>query len=61
MQALAALTCPVTVVWGTQDAILPFHQMESLPEKFIKVRVEETGHMLLDECPERVAAVLAAQ
>lgn len=59
MEAMAALTCPVTVVWGTQDAILPFHQMERLPAAFSKIRVEEAGHMLLDECPEKVAAVLA--
>jgi pimeloyl-ACP methyl ester carboxylesterase len=61
MEAMAALTCPVTVVWGMQDAILPFHQMESLPPSYSKIRVEEAGHMLLDECPERIAALLAAK
>jgi pimeloyl-ACP methyl ester carboxylesterase len=60
MEALAALAPPVTALWGTQDAILPFHQLDALPDSFTKIRIEETGHMLLDECPQIVAELLCA-
>lgn len=59
-EMLAALAPPVTVMWGTQDMVLPFHQMENVPKTFNKIRVEETGHMLLMECPAKVADALTA-
>lgn len=61
MELLETLSIPVAVIWGENDAILPSHQMDRLPEQFAKIRVAGMGHMLLDECPEKVAALIASQ
>ena len=58
MDLMDQLQCKVTVIWGEDDAVLPFHQMDRLPVKFEKIHLAGTGHMLLDETPQRVAAVL---
>lgn len=58
MELLETLTCPVSVMWGEDDAILPFHQMDRLPEAFVKTHFPGAGHMLLDERPEQVAGAL---
>jgi pimeloyl-ACP methyl ester carboxylesterase len=61
MELLETLSIPVAVIWGEDDAILPSHQMDRLPERFAKIRLPGMGHMLLDECPERVAALVVSQ
>ncbi len=55
---LAGLTMPARVYWGEQDPTLPFHQMAQMPDNFEKNSIPDVGHMLLDECPERVVAAL---
>jgi pimeloyl-ACP methyl ester carboxylesterase len=57
--SLAALTMPVTVVWGTKDDVLPFAQTQGLPPSFKLVEIEGAGHMLVDEAPETVFSAIA--
>ncbi len=61
LELLETLKMPVAVVWGDDDAILPSHQMDRLPEHFTKTRVPGMGHMLLDECPAKIAGLIIAQ
>ncbi|QKV20465.1 alpha/beta fold hydrolase [Oricola thermophila] len=58
---LAGIRCPVRVVWGTADPVLPVSQCRDLPENFRVDLVEGAGHMLVAEAPEAVRAALAAQ
>lgn len=53
--ALAGLACPVTVVWGEADRILPPTQAEGLPEAVTIVRIAGAGHMPHLEKPAEVA------
>lgn len=56
---LEKLAMPVTLVWGTDDSILPYRQTENAPANFTLHTIDGAGHMLPEECPERVATVLA--
>ena len=57
---LARIACPVHVLWGTADPVLPVSQSRDLPEHF-KVRlVEGAGHMLVHEAAGAVLETLAA-
>ncbi|MBB4063363.1 alpha/beta fold hydrolase [Gellertiella hungarica] len=56
---LGKLPMPVSVLWGGDDAILPTRQAGALPSE-VRVRVlPGHGHMLIEECPDAVAAALA--
>jgi pyruvate dehydrogenase E2 component (dihydrolipoamide acetyltransferase) len=57
-ERLETLNMPVMVVWGTDDAVLPVSQAEGLPKHFHLHHVLETGHMLVEEAPGLVAAVV---
>jgi pyruvate dehydrogenase E2 component (dihydrolipoamide acetyltransferase) len=59
-EALATLTMPVTVLWGTSDPILPFTQTDGLPAHFKLRAVEGAGHMLISEAPELVCKATLA-
>jgi pimeloyl-ACP methyl ester carboxylesterase len=52
--SLAALAMPVTVVWGTEDPVLPFSQSRDLPDGFQLAVLPGTGHMLLEEARKSV-------
>ncbi|OFI37283.1 alpha/beta hydrolase [Arthrobacter sp. SW1] len=56
------ITAPTLILWGAHDALLPRRHQETLaariPEAQLKV-YEGTGHLVLWECPERVAADVA--
>ena len=54
-EQLDTLTMPVMVVWGTDDAVLPFTQADGLPAHFHLHHVLEAGHMLVEEAPDLVA------
>lgn len=58
LELLETLPMPVSVLWGEDDAVLPFHQMDRLPSTFRKIHLKDMGHMLLDECPGVVADAL---
>ncbi len=59
-EALAGLTMPVAVLWGTEDPVLPFRQAEALPPSFQLHEIGNAGHMLIDEAPRPVAASILA-
>jgi pimeloyl-ACP methyl ester carboxylesterase len=52
--SLATLAMPVTIVWGTDDPVLPFSQSENLPEGFQLVVLPGIGHMLPEEARKSV-------
>jgi pimeloyl-ACP methyl ester carboxylesterase len=58
LELLETLKMPVSVLWGEDDAVLPFHQMDRLPDTFRKMHLKAMGHMLPVECPDIVAGVL---
>ena len=58
LELLETLGMPVSVLWGEDDAVLPYHQMDRLPPTFRKIHLKDMGHMLLDECPVAVADLL---
>lgn len=57
---LGRLAMPCHVVWGIEDAILPVAQADGLPETITVERIAGAGHMLIDECPDRVTQILRA-
>ena len=58
LDALAALSMPIRVVWGGEDCVLPSWQADRLPKNIARTRIANAGHMLIDECPEAVAEIL---
>jgi pyruvate dehydrogenase E2 component (dihydrolipoamide acetyltransferase) len=57
---LATLAMPVTVVWGTEDPVLPYGQSADLPSGFNFVSVPGAGHMLPVEARKTVIAAIRA-
>lgn len=55
---LAALSMPVSVVWGTVDPLLPYSQTKALPPQFSLHAAEGLGHMLPEEAPGVVVDVV---
>jgi pyruvate dehydrogenase E2 component (dihydrolipoamide acetyltransferase) len=51
---LARLSMPVSVLWGTDDRVLPFAQASDLPPRFELRTLPRAGHMLIEEEPEAV-------
>ena len=52
--SLATLAMPVTVVWGTEDPVLPYAQSQGLPPSFNFIPVPGVGHMLPEEARKTV-------
>ena len=59
-ELLETLSMPVTVLWGTDDPVLPFAQTDNLPAHFTLDAVDGAGHMLVGEAPERVRGAIRA-
>ena len=57
-ESLVKLAMPVTVVWGTEDPVLPFSQTAGLPPAFHFIPVPGAGHMLLVEARKTVTAAI---
>jgi len=57
-EQLATLTMPVMVVWGSDDAVLPFSQADDLPTHFHLHHVLGAGHMLAEEAPDLIAEIV---
>ena len=55
---LEDLAAPVTVVWGTDDHVLPIRQSQGLPVSCQVEQLQGVGHMLIEEAPEAVAAAI---
>lgn len=58
-ESLATLAMPVMVVWGTDDAVVPYSQADDLPAGFLVHHVLEVGHMLPEETPTLVADIVS--
>ena len=58
-EQLDTLAMPVMVVWGTDDAVLPYTQADGLPARFHLHHVLEAGHMLVEEAPDLVASAVS--
>ena len=57
---LAGLAMPVAVLWGDADEVLPYPKAGSLPANFRLTTVAGAGHMLPEEAPDAVAALIRA-
>lgn len=57
---LAGIACPVHVLWGTADPVLPVSQSRDLPPQFRLRLAEGAGHMLVHEATAAVLETLAA-
>ncbi|PTW59137.1 pyruvate dehydrogenase E2 component (dihydrolipoamide acetyltransferase) [Breoghania corrubedonensis] len=55
---LGELPCPVKVIWGTQDRVLPTRQAHRLPGSVAAHVFERVGHMLQVEIPREVARLV---
>lgn len=52
------ISAPTLILWGAHDHLVPRHHQETLTGRIPGSRLkiyEETGHLVLWECPERVA------
>ena len=58
VEKLGAGPFPVTVVWGTQDRVLPTRQADKLPGSIAVHIFEKAGHMLPYEIPGDVARLV---
>ncbi len=59
---LASVTCPTAVVWGARDRLIPLEDgFEYARRLGCPLRVlPATGHLVVGECPEELAAVVEA-
>lgn len=55
---LAALTMPVSVVWGGLDNVLPARHAENLPSHYSRHLFPDLGHMLPEEAPDEVLDII---
>lgn len=55
---LGDLDCPVKVVWGTQDRVLPTRQAHRLPGTIAAHVFERVGHMLQLEIPRQISRLI---
>lgn len=55
---LAALTMPVTVVWGGLDNVLPVRHTHSLPSHYSLKLFPDLGHMLPEEAPDEMLDII---
>ncbi len=60
LDAIAALGIPVSVAWGELDNVLPFRHARAMPPAFKAHLFPDLGHMLPDEAPEAMAAIVRA-
>ncbi|WP_411564910.1 alpha/beta fold hydrolase [Pseudomonas shirazensis] len=59
-----SLDCPVSVLWGAEDAWIPYAQGERLAELIAQqpcIRVENCGHLMQEDRPEAIVAALLKQ
>lgn len=59
-EALARLSCPVRILWGRADHVLPAPAPGDVPEGVDLTLLAGAGHLLPVERPAALAAVLAA-
>lgn len=59
LDAVAALGLPVSVAWGELDNVLPYRHVRRMPAAFRLHPFADLGHMLPDEAPRDMAAIIA--
>lgn len=59
LDALAAVDIPISVVWGEIDNVLPVRHAHNMPARFQRNIFPHLGHMLPEEAPEAIAALIA--
>ena len=57
-ERMAALGVPVSVVWGGLDNVLPARQAQGLPPFFAVHSFPDLGHMLPEEAPDDMVAII---
>lgn len=58
------LDCPVSVLWGAEDAWIPYSQGERLAGLISQqpcIRVENSGHLMQEDRPEAIVAAVLKQ
>lgn len=55
---LGELSCPLQIIWGASDGILPVSQVEDLADRFPVHILKHAGHNPLYEAPEKVSLLL---
>lgn len=60
-EMLTSLAMPVSVLWGTEDLVLPFAQTRNLPPNFEVKELSGAGHMLIEEAPGAIIEALLRQ
>lgn len=55
---LASIACPVRIMWGQQDALLPAKHIIHAPIHFEPLLLDGIGHMLVEEAPDFVISHL---
>ena len=56
---LAAAGFPITLIWGTQDEVLPVAQSIAAPAEMARHILPGVGHMPHIEAPELVVRIIA--
>lgn len=51
---LDRIKCPVRIIWGQQDALLPAKHILHAPAHFEPLLLDGKGHMLIEEAPDCV-------
>ena len=59
-EAVEALPMPVSLAWGELDNVLPARHAKGLPEHFSVHLYPDLGHMLPDEAPDEMVAIVRA-
>jgi pimeloyl-ACP methyl ester carboxylesterase len=57
-EALTGLQMPVSLLWGTEDPVLPFSQTRDLPPTFRSNAAQGAGHQLLVEAEQAVIRLI---
>lgn len=58
------MDCPVTVLWGEQDAWIPIakgHELAAMISDRACLPVQEAGHLVQEDCPEAIVAAVLKQ
>lgn len=61
--ALGKVGCPVLLLWGARDELIPLSTGRALAERLPACRlevIEEAGHLVQEDAPEAILAAMAA-
>jgi len=56
---IAALAMPISLAWGELDNVMPHKHTRDLPANIALHSLPDKGHMLIDEAPAEVAAIIS--